>query len=29
MPAVNVGDTFPGPHVGVMDYTFGNYQARS
>jgi predicted extracellular nuclease len=25
LPAVNVGDSFPGPIVGVLDYNFGNY----
>jgi predicted extracellular nuclease len=26
MPIVNVGDTFPGALVGVLDYSFGNFK---
>ena len=28
MPAVNVGGTFPGPHVGIMDWAFGEYRIQ-
>ncbi|HKQ08912.1 MAG TPA: C25 family cysteine peptidase [Blastocatellia bacterium] len=28
LPAANVSDTFPGPIVGVMDYTFNNYKLQ-
>jgi predicted extracellular nuclease len=28
MPAVNVGGTFPGAHVGIMDWAFGEYRIQ-
>ena len=28
MPAVNVGGTFPGAHVGILDYAFGEYRMQ-
>ena len=28
MPAVNVGGTFPGAHVGIMDWAFGEYRMQ-
>ena len=28
MPAVNVGGTFPGAHVGILDYDFGEYRIQ-
>ena len=28
MPAVNVGGTFPGAHVGILDYAFGEYRIQ-
>ena len=28
LPAVNVGDTFPGALVGALDYNFGNFKLR-
>ncbi len=28
MPAVNVGGTFPGAHVGILDYNFGEYRIQ-
>ena len=28
MPAVNVGGTFPGPHVGILDWAFGEYRIQ-
>jgi len=29
MPVVDVGDSFPGATVGVMDYTFGNFKLEA
>ncbi len=26
LPSVNVGDSFPGATVGVLDYAFGNFK---
>ena len=26
LPSANVGDTFPGATVGVIDYSFGNFK---
>jgi len=28
MPAVNVGGTFPGAHVGILDWAFGEYRIQ-
>jgi uncharacterized protein len=28
MPVVNVGGTFPGAHVGILDYGFGEYRIQ-
>jgi hypothetical protein len=28
MPVVNVGGTFPGAHVGIMDWAFGEYRIQ-
>ncbi len=28
MPTVNVGGTFPGAHVGIMDWAFGEYRIQ-
>lgn len=28
LPAVNVGDSYPGATVGVMDYSFGNFKLQ-
>jgi predicted extracellular nuclease len=28
MPTVNVGGTFPGAHIGIMDWAFGEYRVQ-